>query len=140
MNARQQSAIVRVSGILAIVTALTVGPGIAFPQGNTQGPRTALAVWDTGTSSAAALAPEAIEQKGGWKPIASGETAPVFQGDAVITNGRVLLVARQQGTGGELYSLGLGKPVLRTRLLLAPGAGNARVVITENSRPARGRG
>ena len=64
-------------GILAIVTALTVGPGIAFPQGNTQGPRTALAVWDTGTSSAAALAPEAIEQKGGWKPIARIIDTPI---------------------------------------------------------------
>src|SRR5262249_10804171 len=53
-----------------------------------------------------------------------------------ITNGRVLAIARRQGTGIELYSLGLGKPIFRARLLLAPGEAMDRIALTENSRGA----
>ena len=47
-------------------------------------------------------------------------------------------VARKQGTGVELYSLDLGKPIFRTRLLLTPAAGLDRIALTENSRAALG--
>ncbi len=152
MNSPQRTSVVRLSWILGVATAFAGGAGTALPQGSAERTRTALAVWDTGTPAAASLAPEAVEQKSGWKPIASSAMAPAFQGDAVITNGRVLAVARKQGTGVELYSLGLGKPVLRAQLLLTPsplplspqGKGVAvrgsidRVALTENSLAAIG--
>jgi hypothetical protein len=84
------------------------------------------------------LTADAIEQKKGWTPIASGETAAKLQGDAVISNGRVLAAARTQGNGLELYALVSGKPVLRACLVLVPGAANERVALTENSRAGLG--
>jgi hypothetical protein len=110
-----------------------VGHGTAFAQ-----PRVGLAVWDTGKSATETLAAATIDAKNGWKPIASDETAHVFQGDAVIANGRVLAVARKHAAGVELYSLGAGKPVFRARLLLTPGAVGNALALTENSRTTIG--
>ena len=87
--------------------------------------------WDTGTPSAAPLAPEALEKREGWKPAAP--TDPL-QGDAAITNGKLLAVARLRGAGVELYSLGSGKPVFRSRLLM--GSAIERVAVTESGRAA----
>src|SRR5947207_10989973 len=122
MSLRQWSGVTVVSWILGIVIALAGGHGTAFAQGTVAPPRAALSVWDTGRSSAKPLAAEDVEQKNGWKPIASGETTAAFEGDAAISNGRLLALARNQGSGVELYSLASGKPVLRTCLLLTPGA------------------
>jgi hypothetical protein len=138
MKFHRRSGVVCLSWILGVAATLAGRYGTSFAQEPPQRPRAALAAWDTGKPAAEPLAPEAVEQKSGWKAIANGETADSFQGDAVITNGRLLAVARKQGTGVELYSLGAGKPVLRTRLLLAPGAGSDRVALTENSRAAVG--
>jgi hypothetical protein len=126
----------RICWILAVVASLTCAAGPAFPQEPSGQPRAALAVWDTGQPCAETLAPDALTHKDGWKPLPSGETADTLRGDAVITNGRLLAVARKQGTGVEVYALGTGQPVFRTRLLLAPGAGTERVAVTENSRGA----
>src|SRR5207249_1092020 len=110
----------------------------AFPQGAERRTRAVLAVWDTGKAAAQPLAPEAIEQKGDWKPITRNETAHAFQGDVVMTNGHLLAVARKQGRGVELYSLGSGRPVFRTSLLPTPGADLDRITLTENSSAAVG--
>jgi hypothetical protein len=112
-------------------------PAVAWAQGTADRPRAALAVWDTDRPSAEPLTPEEVAQKNGWKLIAADQTA-AFQGDAVITNGRVLMVARKRGTGLELYSLGLGHPLFRAQLLPGFGAELARVEITENSRASVG--
>jgi hypothetical protein len=116
---------------------LAVVPGLSVAE-NQPTARAALAVWDTAAPSAEALTPQALEKKTDWKLIPSGGKVDAFQGDAVISNGHVLAVARKQGTGVELYSLGSGKPVFRARLLLTPGASNQRVGLTENSRAAMG--
>ncbi len=87
--------------------------------------------WDTGTPAAEALTPEALEKREGWKPAAP--TDPL-QGDAAITNGKLLAVARRGGAGVELYSLGSGKPVFRSRLLL--GSAIERVAVVESGRAA----
>jgi hypothetical protein len=107
-------------------------------QGTPERPRVGLSVWDTGKPSPQQFAPEAVDQKRDWKPIASGEIANTFEGDAVITNGRILAVARRQGNGVELYSLGLGRPTFRSRLLLSPSAQIEKVTLSENSRTAVG--
>jgi hypothetical protein len=106
----------------------------SFAQGPGKGPRPALAVWDTSAPSAESLSSESIEQKKGWTPIAGN--AATFQGDAAISNGQLLAVARKQGTGVELYSLASGKPIFRARLLVSPSATLDRIALTENSRGA----
>jgi hypothetical protein len=138
MNSHQRFGVMGVSWALGVACVLIAGAGTAFPQGTEKRTRLVLAVWDTGKSSAEPLAPEAIERKSEWKPIAGGETEHAFQGDAVVTNGRLLAVARKQGKGLELYSLGSGKPIFRARLLLAPGTSLDRVTLTENGSAAVG--
>jgi hypothetical protein len=138
MSFRQPSGVVFLSCILAVATALAGAQGASFGQEGAERARATLSVWDTGQSSPKPLASEMVVQKNGWQRIASPETAKPFQGDAVISNGRLLAVARRQGTGVELYSLGSGKPVFRARLLLASGAGIERIALAENSRAAVG--
>ncbi len=101
-------------------------------------PRAALAVWDTGKASAEALTPDALDAKVGWQAIASDASAHVFQGDAVLANGRLLAVARKQGVSVEVYSLGAARPIFRTRLLLTPSAAIEKVTLTDNSKVAAG--
>ncbi len=124
--------------ILGAVALLALTELTAFGQGAAEPARTALAVWDTGMAAAELLTPDVVERRDGWKPIGAGDTTQAFQGDAVISNGRVLAVARKHGTGIELYSLGLDKPMFRARLLLMPGAAITRIALTENSRAALG--
>ena len=121
--------------LLGVVLPVSLSTAVA--QDNTPRPRGALAVWDTGKPAAEPLTPDAVEQKSGWTALDGTETK-AFQGDAVITNGRLLAVARQKGTGVELYALGTGKPVFRARLLPTPAATVERVTLTENSRTAVG--
>jgi len=101
-------------------------------------PRVGLAVWDTGKPAAEPLGAEAIAQKSGWMAITRDQPLPAFQGDAVIANSKVLAIARRQGAGIELYSLGLGKPIFRARLVLAPAAGSEQITLAENSGTALG--
>src|SRR4051794_34081512 len=89
--------------------------------------RTALIAWDTGKSSTEPLPAVAVAQRKGWMALAGEETPNAFRGDVAISNGRILAVARKFGSGIELYSLGLGQPVLRARLLLAPGTAIERM-------------
>jgi hypothetical protein len=131
MSFYQQTGVMRLFSIFAVAVALAAGPAATLAQG----PRAGVAVWDTGKSFTEPLPAEAVEQKNGWKSIAAEET-PAFQGDAAISNGRVLAVARKHGIGVELYSLGSGKPIYRARLLLAPGAAIERIALTENARSA----
>jgi hypothetical protein len=138
MSSSHRFGVVPFSWFLGIAAALAGGWGTAFSQEAAQPTRAGLSAWDTGKSSVDVLTSEAVEQKSGWKPIANSETTNAFQGDAAITNGRVLAVARKQGAGVELYSLGLGKPIFRARLLLSPEASIERIALTENSRTALG--
>src|SRR5438552_19159342 len=87
-----------------------LSPGIAMSQEKAARPRNALSVWDTGQSSEQRLTADLLGQMSGWKQLSSNETS-AFQGDAVISNGRLLAVARKQGRGLELYSLGSGSSI-----------------------------
>jgi hypothetical protein len=138
MKLHQRESLFLACRTLGLAIGLTVFGEMASGQENNVGSRAALAVWDTGQASAQPLAAETIEQKAGWKSVARGDAAAAFQGDAVIGNGRLLAVARKQGAGLEVYSLASGKPVLRTHLHAAPGAGIDRLAMAENSRTAVG--
>jgi len=138
MSFNLKSCVVLASWVFSVGTAFASDGGKSLEDRTAERPRAALSVWDTGTSSGELLAPGVLEKKNGWKPIASSEVGFAFQGDAVIANGRLLAVARREGIGVELYSLGSGKPVFRARLALVPGQGLDSVALTENTRSAVG--
>jgi hypothetical protein len=138
MKYRRLSSLYRMAYILGAAAAATGCSGALLAQSPVERTRATLAAWDTGEHSDKPYAAESLERKSGWKLIGSDPTTTSLQGDAVISNGRLLAVARKLGTGVELYSLGLGNPVFRARLLLAPGAGVDRVELTERSRAAVG--
>jgi hypothetical protein len=94
MNSHQPFGLVHFSSLLGIATLLAGGSEKAFPQATPERPRTGLSVWDTGKPAAEPLTPEAIERKSDWKLIAIDEMPGAFAGDAALSNGRLLAVAR----------------------------------------------
>jgi hypothetical protein len=148
MKQTNRTYVVLLSWLLIVATAIVAFPPTVRAQASGGRTRVSLFVWDTGQSSAIPITAEALEQKAGWKPLAAEAVGQVFQGDAAIANGKLLAIARQQGRGVELYSLGSGKPVFRARLLPAPSAyangrpdeaaDRARLTLTESSRAAVG--
>jgi hypothetical protein len=59
----------------------------------------------------------------GWTALAAGGKAAAFKGDAVLTNGRIMAVARQLTTVVEVYSVGTEGPTSRLRLHLLSSGG-----------------
>jgi hypothetical protein len=99
----------------------------------------AVAAWDTKQPSAEALGAAALSARAGWSAIPQDQTAATFQGDAVVSNGRILAVARKQGGAVEIYAPGAGGAVLRARLVLlaaggAPAARLAGAALVENAK------
>ena len=117
------------------------GPGVV--RGQEAKPRLAVTVWDTGRPSEQALAPAALAGRNDWTVIPRGRKADAFQGDAVVTNGRIIAVLRRQDSAVEVHAV---KPDgaaarLRLRLLSAsgePAARLARVALVENTRGGAG--
>ena len=62
-----------------------------------------VSVFDTGLSSPSPLPGRAVAERDGWTKLPEDETAHRFQGDAVISNGRVTVVFRRGARGVELY-------------------------------------
>jgi hypothetical protein len=104
-----------------------------------QPPKTALTVWDTGRPSKDALAPAALAGKNEWTAIPADTTADAFKGDAVLSNGRIVAVLRQQDSAVEVYTAKPDGAVSRLRLRLQnaagdPAAGVERVALVENTK------
>jgi hypothetical protein len=59
-----------------------------------------------------------VAAKTDWTQIPVGKTAASFQGDAVLANGRLLIVARKSDPALEVYATGSNGAVSRARLLL----------------------
>jgi len=109
------------------------------PQASPAKPRTGITVWDTGRPSPVALAPAALAGKGDWTAIPLGETAGSFKGDAVLNNGRIVAVLRQQDSAVEVHAVKPGGAVARLRLRLLSAAGEPaarldRMALVENTR------
>src|SRR5262249_41997672 len=68
--------------------------------------RAAIAIWDTAKSSGEPLAPSALAEKNGWISVPLQKTVKSFEGDAVVSNGRILLAARKRDKAVEVYSVG----------------------------------
>jgi len=103
--------------------------------------RGGIAVWDTDQPSATALAPAALAGKNNWTALPVEKTAASFKGDAAVSNGRVLLVLRQQGSAVEVYSARADGAVARLNLrpLAADGQPAARIerlALVENTKTA----
>jgi len=81
-----------------------------------------IALFDTGTSSSAPLAEEALSKREGWRRIPEGERTHSFKGDAVLANERLAVVLRRDARGAEAYSKAPNG--WKRRALLAPLARN----------------
>lgn len=106
-------------------------------------PRTGLAVWDTGKPSAEPLSPASLTKAAGWTLIPTEKTAVAFQGDAVMTNGRVLAVLRKNDPAVQVYSVGPEGTVSRLRLLPLTASGEPptrlqQATVVENTKSAIG--
>ncbi len=102
-------------------------------------PKAGIVVWDTGQPSAAALAPAALAGKNDWTAIPLEKTADSFQGDAVLSNGRIVAVLRQKDATVEVHAVKPNGAVARLRLRLLSAAGDPaarleRVALVENTR------
>jgi hypothetical protein len=124
--------------LLSCLGSLVGAPEANLSQGKA---KPGLSVWDTGQPSAAALAPAALAGKNDWKTFALDQTAETFQGDAVVTNGRLAAVIRQQDAAVEVHAVKPDGAVARLRLRLHTATGEPatrldRVALVENSKAA----
>ena len=103
----------------AIVLALSLVPLLGFG-----GPKARLgvAVWDTGRPAPAVLP----LTKNDWTSIPLDKTADAFKGDAVLSNGRIVVVLRQKDAAIEIHTARLGT-VSRLRLQSSTGESAASV-------------
>src|SRR5262245_35648291 len=115
---------------VAVLAATLASSGEASPE-----PRAGMALWDTGRSSDHPLTAAALAERSGWTQIGSGRSTASFQGDAVVSNGRILAVFRKQSPAVEVHSGGEGG-LLRFRCILQGQEGSAarlaRVALVEN--------
>lgn len=116
---------------------------VAFvaPIASAQDPTTRIAVWDTGRPAAKRLSSEDLARSGTWQQISRNQKASSFQGDVVMTNGRILVLLRKQGTAVDVYSVGSDGPIWRVEARLEatdgdPAARLERVALVENTRAA----
>lgn len=109
-------------------------------QGSTAGRPAGLALWDTRQPSEVPYTAKTLTAKNGWSQISILDM-PLFGGDAVISNGRVLAVLRKQSSGVEVYSEGVGGAVRRLGLQLATPSGDPadhldHMALVENTKGA----
>jgi hypothetical protein len=100
-----------------------------------------LAAWDTGKPSDKSLTPASLADKDGWAQAPMNETLDSFKGDAVLSNGRLTLVVRKQGSTAEVYSESADGAAERCQLILVAANGDPairldHVKLTENAKGA----
>ncbi len=106
-----------------------------------QGPPARIEVWDTKSPLANRLSSADWTAKDAWEQKARNQKAPSFQGDAVMSNGRILVVVRKRASAADVYSVASAEPVQRVQLRLqtlkgTPAARLQRVALVENTRSA----
>jgi hypothetical protein len=105
------------------------------------GSNTTIAVWDTRQASGEPLSSSVLAARDGWTKVDSQPATVSFDGDAVLSNGRIAAVVRRHGSAVEVYSDGSESPQFRLRLVLATAAGEPAaqleaVRLVENTRSA----
>ena len=99
-------------------------------------PAMSVGVFDTGISSPSPLPGVAVVQRDGWTELPEDETAHQFEGDAVLSNGRLTLVFRRGARGAELYGHGRNGATLRAALVPSAEKAASRlasVAVAENT-------
>ena len=129
-----------VFGICSMLLISCVSPNSTL-WGAVQSSPARIAVWDTVSPSANRLSSTALVTKDGWERKSRNQTAASFQGDAVITNGRILAVLRKRGSGVDVYTVGTNRVVFRAALRLQTATGELAtrvkgVALVENTRAA----
>jgi len=127
---------------LGVLGVLSVAAGSLHAQTNErvlQGPPPAMAVWDTMRTAADRLTPADMASEDGWTKIPRNQKVSSFQGDAILTNGRVLAVLGKRDAAVDVYSVEPEATVPRVRLELLAASGEAasrldRVSLVENTR------
>ena len=99
-----------------------------------------IAVWDSGRSTALPSA-EALAGKNDWTAIDVGKPAAAFQGDAVLSNGRIVAIVRRQQGVVEIHGIRPDAVTVRMRLRLLTAAGETavnfnRIALVENTKAA----
>ncbi|MBI2479028.1 MAG: hypothetical protein HYV60_10465 [Planctomycetia bacterium] len=104
--------------------AILVFVALIAPSADAQDPVAPISVWDTGTPSPTRLSSEDLAKRGTWQQISRDQKASSFQGDAVMTNGRILAVLRARAETVDVYYVEAEGPVWRvaTRLQAVNGA------------------
>jgi hypothetical protein len=121
--------------ILPLLALLLPPLGLAATWGEM--PRSGITVWDTRQPTRGVLLPSALAGKNAWTTL--DKTADEFQGDAVVSNGRIVAVVRRHASAVEVYAVKLGGAVSRVRLRLQTATGMPadrleRVALVENAR------
>ena len=88
-------------------------------------PRATISVWDTTRPSAEPLAPRALTLRSGWSAVDASGAPASFKGDAVVSNGRIVVVARTQSPALDVYAVRPEGAVARLKLRLVGPAGNS---------------
>jgi hypothetical protein len=88
---------------------------------------------------ASVLTSRALEGKNDWKAIPLGNTMASFQGDAILSNGRIVAVVRKGDAAVELHAIKPDGVVDRLRLRLLTASGEPvtrleRVALVENTK------
>jgi hypothetical protein len=115
-----------------------IGAADGAPGSDTK-PRAGITVWDSGRPSTEGLTPAASAGKNNWTAIPLEKTVDSFQGDAVLSNGRITAVLRQQDPAMEVYAAKPDSKGARLRLRLRTTNGDPavrldRVALIENSK------
>jgi hypothetical protein len=122
--------------LLLAATPAAKGADEAAAQGKTPA---GITVWDTRRPSTEALAPASLAGTNDWTVIPPGKTADHFQGDAVLSNGRIIAVLRKHDSAVIVHALKPDGAVARFGLRLhttrdEPAQRLERVTLLANNR------
>lgn len=125
--------------MLSIMVVATLLGNSPLGQAGDSKPKAGMAVWDSTQATSATLPAGALAGKLTWTAVAQGTTATTFRGDAVVSNGRIVTVARRQEAAIDVYALKPDGLVSRVRLRLLTAAGEpatrvARLALVENTK------
>lgn len=102
---------------------LSIRPGVRADAPPAARPRPTIEVWDTSKSSDGPRADAEIGARTGWTDAAAGRLPSTFQGDAVVSGGRLVVVARPNAGTVDVYAARPGSAVRRLALRLADEGG-----------------
>jgi hypothetical protein len=117
--------------LAALVWLLT---GLPAQQVSAQAPP-AVQLFDTRSASSIALTSGTLATRDTWRLLPEDQTRHAFQGDVVVSNGKLAFVLRRQGRGAEVYAATPKGWVMRAELVPvagAPAASLSEVRISEN--------